>query len=107
MRTDMQQQQAAINLRYVPSQGGGIPEDSLDQVFQYGYTTVDEGDLSTQVVPIRHSHTPMQRQWLSDLSEITGESALHSAGAMQLISSLKRAEESSGGSILVALEGST
>ncbi len=30
-------------------QGGGIPEDSLEQVFRYGYTTVDDGELSSQV----------------------------------------------------------
>ena len=33
------------------TQGGGIPEDSLEQVFQYGYTTVDDGDLLAQVPP--------------------------------------------------------
>ena len=35
----------------MPLQGGGIPEDSLDQVFRYGYTTVDDGDLSAEVLP--------------------------------------------------------
>ncbi len=32
-------------------QGGGIPEDSLEQVFHYGYTTVDDGELSSRVPP--------------------------------------------------------
>ena len=74
MRATMQQQQAAVNVRCMPSQGGGIPEDSLDQVFQYGYTTVDEGDLSEQVLSIGifTCTPPMQGQWLTDLSEFAG-----------------------------------
>ena len=38
-------------------QGGGIPEDSLEQVFQYGYTTVDDGELSQKVTLL---HWPLQ-----------------------------------------------
>lgn len=40
-------------------QGGGIPEDSLEQVFQYGYTTVDDGELSAQVP----SHAIASAHW--------------------------------------------
>ncbi|CAL5227736.1 g10752 [Coccomyxa viridis] len=37
----------SVTLR-ISDQGGGIPEDSLEQVFHYGYTTVDDGELSSQ-----------------------------------------------------------
>ena len=75
-------------------QGGGIPEDSLDQVFQYGYTTVDDGDLSAQVLAVRHLHTTVQGQRLSDWSEDAYQSALRRAiyDDMQLTWSLKFAE---------------
>ena len=82
------QQQAAVIERCVPSQGGGIPEDSLDQVFQYGYTTVDDCDLSAQVLAIRRLHTPMSAQRLSHLPESTRETVLRSAGDVQVTRSL-------------------
>ena len=78
----------------MPSQGGGIPEDSLDQVFQYGYTTVDAGNLSAQVLPVRHLYSPVQGQRLLDWSEDACQSALHSAGDMQLTRSLRIVEGS-------------
>ena len=93
MRTEMQQQQAAVNLRSAPLQGGGIPEDSLDQVFQYGYTTVDDGNLSAQVLSISLCAPKCKGN----------DSLLHSAGDLRLICFLMFAEESSAGSLSVAL----